>query len=195
MTVLPPVRRGDLDALAGSAPGTIVLVDGLFHGTLPVGHAEISARLADGWQVWGLASMGAIRAWEMRDVGMRGFGEVYEEFARHDDFRDDEVALLHAADPPYRAITEPLVHLRRLLTDEVTAGRLPGPAVAKTIEALADLWFGERTLRRTAELLAHHIGGAVRPIELALRPALPAAQVKSKDLERFFAVRPDLLDL
>lgn len=190
--MLPPARRGDLDALAGSPPGTIVLVDGLFHAALAVGHAEISARLADGWRVWGLASMGAIRAWEMRDVGMRGFGEVYAEFARHLDFRDDEVALLHAPDAPYRAVTEPLVHLRHLLAAEVSAGRLPAPAAAATIATLADLWFGDRTVRRTAEILAHHTGGEVRPLELTLRAALPASQVKTQDLARFFADRPDL---
>ena len=107
-----PVRRGDLTRLARlHAPGTIVLVDGLFHHTLAVGHAEIRGALARGWAVYGLGSMGAIRACEMRDLGVRGFGNVYRRFVADPELRDDEVALLHESEPPYRALSEPLLRL------------------------------------------------------------------------------------
>src|SRR2546423_1317132 len=78
-----PVRRGDVARLVASRkkPGTMAIVDGVFHDSLAVGHAEIRDALARGWAVWGLSSMGAIRAREMSHVGMRGFGRVYARFA------------------------------------------------------------------------------------------------------------------
>src|SRR4051795_13634825 len=74
-TVLPPVRRGDVPALLRDRrPGALAIADGLFHQSLAVGHVEIRDALDAGWQVWGLSSMGAIRACEMRYLGMRGCG-------------------------------------------------------------------------------------------------------------------------
>src|SRR5579862_9150728 len=88
--VLPPAQRGDIAALCRtSVPGVCVLADGLFHQCAAVGHAELRMALQSGWAVWGLASMGAIRAYEMRAMGVRGFGRVYEMFQSDGDFQDD----------------------------------------------------------------------------------------------------------
>src|SRR5207248_10056382 len=71
MQILPPVKRGSVEAIVGSSdPGTMIIVDGQFHQCLSVGHVEIRVALKTGWEVWGLSSMGAIRAYEMRDLGM-----------------------------------------------------------------------------------------------------------------------------
>jgi hypothetical protein len=118
VSVRSPVKRGDVERLVEAypasrgRPGVIVLADGLFHDTLAVGHAELRAALRAGWRLWGLSSMGAIRAHEMAPLGMRGFGRVYERFQAEPDFQDDEVALLHGPAPEYRTLSEPLVHLR-----------------------------------------------------------------------------------
>ncbi len=145
--VLPPVQRGDIPRLLQTEPpGVLVIADGLFHQVLAVGHVELRDALAAGWQVWGLSSMGAIRAFEMRLLGMRGYGRVYDRFLREPDFQDDEVALLHAPEPPYTAFTEPLVHLRVALDHFREAGLLPladSDAVAADFKAL---WYGERSL-------------------------------------------------
>ncbi len=82
-TLLPPVRRGDVDRLvAGNDPGVIVICDGIFGSAAAVSHAEICNALDSGWDVWGVSSMGAIRAYELRSEGMRGFGYVYSLFHR-----------------------------------------------------------------------------------------------------------------
>src|SRR5580700_6059608 len=106
-----PIRRHDIDALLAERrqPGIVVIVDGVFHDTLAVGHAEIRTALGLGWRIWGLSSMGAIRAREMSSLGMRGFGRVFERFMAEEDFQDDEVALLHEPNAPYRPVSEPLV--------------------------------------------------------------------------------------
>ena len=110
LVVLPPVARGDVDRAvrAAAAPGVLVVVDGVFHlSSLAVGHLELRDALAAGWTVWGLSSMGAIRAAELEGEGMRGFGRAFARYRDDPDFRDDEVALLHEPTPPYRELSEP----------------------------------------------------------------------------------------
>ena len=142
----PPARRGDVDDLVATRedPGVLIIADGTFHSFPSVGHAEIRTALERGWTVWGLCSMGAIRAAEMRSLGMRGFGSVYQMYVDDPDFDDDEVALLHASEPPYTPVSEPLVHIRSFLADLVARGILADEAT--TIDVLKNRWYGERTL-------------------------------------------------
>src|SRR5207247_620593 len=52
----PPVRRGDVDRLVGSAaaPGVAIVCDGIFLTEPAVSHAELCRALDAGWQVWGV---------------------------------------------------------------------------------------------------------------------------------------------
>ena len=77
--------------------------------------------------MWGLSSMGAIRAREMAHLGMRGYGSVYAPFATEGDFQDDEVALLHEPNAPYRPVSEPLVHLREAVAHLASERSSPAP--------------------------------------------------------------------
>lgn len=150
-----PVRRHDVAELvrAQRKPGLIVIVDGVFHDTLAVGHAEIREALDRGWRVWGLSSMGAIRAREMSHLGMRGYGTVYEQFAEETDFQDDEVALLHEPTAPYRAVSEPLVHLRGAVKHLVARKIMSPRRGDEVIDELKRRWYGERTVRRAVHLI------------------------------------------
>jgi hypothetical protein len=177
-------------------PGVVVVVDGLFHESLAVGHAELREALARGWQVWGVASMGAIRAREMRSLGMRGFGSVFERFLEEADFQDDEVALLHEPTAPYTPLTEPLVHLRAAAKHLVASGLLSDTAASAVLLDLKARWFGERTLKKATDALAQAAaeeGGAPERIRTELR-TFDRFQVKRHDLEAFLARRPWLLD-
>src|SRR4051794_1954370 len=188
--VRPPARRGDISALVGATPpGVLALADGVFHQALAVGHVELRDAVTAGWQVWGLSSLGAIRACEMRHMGVRGFGEVYRRFATDESFSDDEVALLHAPDAPYQAISEPLVHLRVALDDLVASGVIPPPCRRALLNRLKKMWYGDRTL------------GYVRARLLEQQPAAAAAihawttgfqryRVKATDLRQFLDERP-----
>ncbi|BAC89239.1 TfuA domain-containing protein [Gloeobacter violaceus] len=191
VTCLPPVRRGDVEALTSqSPPGHLVIVDGIFHQFPSVGHIELRTALKKGWRVWGLCSMGAIRACEMRDLGMRGYGTVYERFVQDEDFTDDEVALLHGPAHPYPSITEPLIHMRFALDDLVTRGGLSRREAAAVVEHLSRLWFGYRTL------------ALLRQLVLECRPQMETGivdtwlanfepfRIKSWDLWKFLQERP-----
>lgn len=186
-----PVRRHDVEALVASRrkPGIVVLVDGVFHDSLAVGHAEIRDALARGWIVWGLSSMGAIRAREMSHLGMRGYGRVYERFCQGDDFQDDEVALLHEASPPYRAVSEPLFHLRGAMEHLARAGLVAERDALDVIENLKSRWYGERTVRGTIESLARRLPGVASAIRRELTD-FDRFRTKTLDLERFLEERP-----
>jgi hypothetical protein len=187
--VSPPAGRADVAAVIGGDPGLLVIVDGRFHQTLSVGHAELRHALEAGWTVWGLSSMGAIRAYEMRDLGMKGFGRVYEHFLVDEDFQDDEVALLHSGQAPFPAISEPLVHLRHFVADLTAAGVLTAETAHEVIAELKRLWYGERTARRLVAIVAERAGeGAAAEVKARL-PRLERFRVKTTDLDTFLRTR------
>jgi hypothetical protein len=187
---LPPARRGDIEQLAGEfSPGAIALVDGVFHQSLAVGHAELRDAIAQGWRIWGLSSMGAIRAYEMRELGMRGVGEVYQYFLREDDFRDDEVALIHEAAPSYRPRSEPLVHIRVAIKEFIERKVLTIADADDIIAQLSSVWFGERTLTKLKHLLREKIGDAHLDMITDCVTNFQRYRIKTKDLQEFLASR------
>lgn len=154
---LPPARRGDIQQLLTEPPGVIVLVDGRFHQCPAVGHAELRQAVELGWTVWGVSSMGAIRAFEMRHLGVRGYGSVYRHFLAQGDFQDDEVTLIHAAEPPFDGVTEPLIHLRYFLEFLTREALLSRAAASKIARNLKEQWYGYRTIALTLELISREV--------------------------------------
>ena len=188
--LLPPVKRGDVEQLVTTRrPGVMAIVDGQFHQCLSVGHAEIRFAIAEGWQVWGLSSMGAIRACEMRHMGMRGYGEVYEWFCRDDDFRDDEVALTHGPTSPYVALSEPLIHIRVWLQELVKKRLLTAAQEKRLLKELMSMWFGERTLSRVRAMVLAIIPDRAREVDETLA-GFDQYRLKSRDLSEFLREQP-----
>jgi hypothetical protein len=191
MRWLPPARRGDIDRLleAAERAGTVVVCDGVFGGEPAVSHAELCRALDAGWQVWGVSSMGAIRAHELRFEGMRGHGWVHAQFARHADFTDDEMCLLHVPEPPWFPVSEALVNVRYALERRPPALGIPDAAASRVVHALRELWFGDRTEARIRRVMVEHAG-----IEPAAADTLLAwlrqHRVKTLDLADLLARRP-----
>ena len=188
----PPVRRGDIDSLVrkrSRAIGVIVICDGVFQSAPAVSHAEICRALDAGWRVWGVSSMGAIRAHELRFEGMKGHGYVHAQFSKFDDFTDDEMGLLHFPDPPYFQVSEALVNVRYAL--ECLAGPMgmAPAAAAQLIGELRRLWFGDRTEARLRELLTG-TAGLPAPKADALLAWLRTHRIKNLDLLDLLACRP-----
>jgi hypothetical protein len=190
VVVLPPAARGDIPTLVAScAPTTLALADGVVHHRLAVGHAELRGALEAGWEVWGLSSMGAIRAFEMRHTGVRGYGRVYRCFLEHEDFRDDEVALVHESEPPYRAVTEPLVHTRSWIAGLVRNHVLTAAQGLQAVERLASVWYGDRSLQRVREIVVELAPGRAAAINGALAD-FDRHRIKCLDLSDFLSERP-----
>ncbi len=190
VTIRPPVRRGDLRRLVSesSAPGDVAIVDGTFHSYPSVGHAEIRHALDSGWSVWGLSSMGAIRAAEMRQHGMRGFGAVYERYATCDDFDDDEVAQIHEAEAPYRPLSEPMIHIRAFIRELMDRLVLPPTTADSIVSRLKNRWYAERTLFLLRQLLAD--AGCEASDINELLTAFDRFRLKRIDLVTFLEERP-----
>ncbi len=188
---LPPVRRGDVDALRARAPepGVMVVCDGVFKTAPAVGHAELRRAIDEGWQVWGVSSLGAIRAFELRGHGMRGFGDVYARFDRHEDFTDDEMCLLHFPEAPYFPLSEPLVNLRHAFDRRGGALGIRAAAAAAAVDHLRGLWFGDRTLERMRSTMIDI--AAITPSRAdALLLWLTQNRAKTRDLENLLLQRP-----
>lgn len=189
--LLPPARRGDVDCLvATECPADLLIADGVFHQTPAVGHREIKSAIDSGWRVWGVSSMGAIRAFELRAFGMIGYGKVYQWMLAHPEFTDDEVALLHSPEPPYTGISEPMIHLRFALAELAATGFIE-TAVAVTIQCeLQRLFFGYRTLSHLRTLLQDaqcSIAGV--PWEGWIR-GFDRFRIKQQDVRDFFGDAP-----
>lgn len=186
----PPVGRGDIDRLVqAEAPAVIVVCDGVFGAQPAVSHAELCRAIAAGWSVWGVASLGAIRAYELRDEGMHGFGWVRGLFDRLPDLADDELCLLHAPQRPWFPLSEALVNLRYALACRGRALGIGAAAQQRLIDALRACWFGERTEARvrTALLDAARVDA---PTADALIAWLRAHPIKTLDLVALMAQRP-----
>ena len=153
VTVAPPAERGDVADAVARGFRRIVLVDGLFHHRLSVGHRELRDALARGLDVIGLSSIGALRAVEMAQFGMRGFGVVHDAFAADPELPDDEVALLHAPTEPYVAISEPMFHLRSWLVGLEQDSRMSTSQRDEVVETLRGL-----LVRRTDHSQGRHRG-------------------------------------
>ena len=134
--------------------------------------------------MWGLGSMGAIRAAEMQELGVRGYGAVFRMFVEQG-LTDDEVALLHSPAPPYFAATEPLVHLRRALESFVANGALTETDALDISKELSGMWFGYRTLELFGKMMSQ------RGVRCLFRNStFDAFRVKCHDLFAFLEERP-----
>ncbi len=109
----PPVRCGDLISLLRLSPKKIIIIDG-FYETVPAAwHKEILLAMEFGVAVWGAASIGALRAAELYQFGMQGFGQIYHDFKTGILSDDDEVAVLHGDEKNgFLAINDPMVNIR-----------------------------------------------------------------------------------
>jgi hypothetical protein len=160
--VFPPARQGDVWRALELGARAIALIDGVFESQPSVWHREILDALDAGVQVFGGASMGALRAAELHTLGMVGVGRIFRWYRDGEVIDDAEVALLHAgAEQGHRALTIPQVNLRW------SAQRtLPRREAEALIEASARIFYQERTQRRVLELVPARLRARFRLLDL-----------------------------
>lgn len=189
--ILPPAERGDLARLVkggSDRPATAVIVDGRYGDVLAVGHHEILGAISSGWQIWGVASMGAIRAAELDTYGMHGWGRAY--ICLKSGAPDDAVAVLHGPAPDYMPMTESLIDLRSFLTHLQCRGILSPDQVAGAGDTLANQWFGDRTVAAMLSAVERVAGATAAQFANRELPRLPQLRVKSDDLYQFLRRKP-----
>ena len=112
----PPIKCGDLIRLFRLKPKRIIIIDGLYERTPAVWHKEIMLGLDNGIEIYGAASMGALRAAELYPFGMIGVGQVFQDFLDKKLNDDDEVAVLHEnTKGHYQLVNDAMVNIRATL--------------------------------------------------------------------------------
>jgi hypothetical protein len=153
----PPVRQGDLYLAALSNPAIIGVIDGYFELVPTVWHKEILWAMAQGIHVYGAASIGALRAAELANFGMKGIGHVYRQFHTGQLMDDDEVAVLHGpAEVDYVQVTEAMINVRATLDRALQLGVVE-PALAQALVSIAkSLFYKDRTYESILKTAAEH---------------------------------------
>jgi len=188
--VAGPVAAGDVLRLARRrGVSRIAIIDGYFERMAAVWHKELLVALARGIEVWGAASMGALRAAELAPFGMIGVGAVYRAFRHGALGADDEVAVAHLpAEYGYRAMSDALVNLRHGIA---TAPGLSARTRAALIELARARFYRERSWDR---LLADGRAAGLPARQLAALAAWPKPDRKADDarllLARLARARP-----
>ncbi len=177
--VRPPAGVGDVLRASRERVQRIAIIDGYFERMAAVWHKEILVALDRGIEVWGAASMGALRAAELDVFGMRGVGAIYRAFKRGELVRDDEVAVAHLpGEVGYRPVSDALVNLRDGLARAAKAGII----TARTRDALVELarmpFYRERSWAR---LLVDGRTAGLPARQLAALEAWPKPDRKAED--------------
>lgn len=164
---LPPVSQGDVLRAVEEGAGAIGIIDGYFENQPAVWHKEILFAMSKGVEVFGSASMGALRAAELAPFGMEGVGAIFRAFEAGHLEDDDEVAVIHGpAELGYPILSEAMVNIRRTLSDALEDG-----VIRPDIRA---------ALERTAKALPYKMRGYGNLLELAME-----AGIAEEDLKRF----------
>lgn len=160
----------------------IGLVDGLFGDRPAPWHKEILFVMHEGAQVFGAASMGALRHAELDVFGMKGAGAISRLVARGAIEDDDEVCVAHMdASQMYRPVSVAMIDIRFTARRLRRRGLIDRAAEKKLVEALKAVSYPFRTLGRVADQLealgyprklfaAHHRSSkAADAFDLAMR--------------------------
>jgi len=179
---LPPAAQGDVLHLAKARPRAIGIIDGYFDGVPAVWHKEILWALTQGIHVFGSASMGALRAAELHQFGMRGVGRIFAAYLADELEDDDEVAVMHGpAAAGYVTLSEPMVNMRATLESAERAGIVTAATRAVLIERGKSLFYQERTWERV--LAGGGVEGAPAGEMQTLRAWLPTGRIDRKRLD------------
>jgi hypothetical protein len=182
--VRPPAAVGDvLAAIASRDVRRVALIDGYFERMAAVWHKELLLAIERGCEVWGAASMGALRAAELAPFGMRGVGAVYRAYARGAIEADDEVAVAHLpAELGFRAVSDALVNLREGIAK---APGLRADTRARLVELARARFYRERSW---AQLDADARAAGIARREVAALAAADKPDRKAMDARQLLRV-------
>jgi hypothetical protein len=182
-----PVQHGDLLRARLREGDRVLLIDGYYHQAGAVRHKEILDLLDSGVIVAGAASMGAMRAAELSDLGMTGVGEIFEMYRTGVIAGDDEVAVAHGEPPDYRKFSEALVNIRYALRQAVAdgvVGQIEAAGVLRHASAVSYTCRSWRAIEAAVQSADPWLLPALRRMR-HLRPADPSASdLKASDARR-----------
>lgn len=151
----PPAQCGDIIRLFRLNPKLIVIIDGLYETTPAIWHKEILLAMQMGIEVWGAASMGALRAAELHQYGMHGFGRIFQEFKTGNLNDDDEVAVLHLDESQsFSAVNDAMVNIRATCDHALKEGLLTHTAKENIVHYCKKQFYPYRLLAKALQHLS-----------------------------------------
>lgn len=175
----PPAERGDIAREVEQGAHHILLIDGLMVHRYGPSPTEVYEAIGAGARVLGAASLGALRAVELRDLGMVGVGWVYGAYRTGLTDADDEV--LAVCDPEtWRPLSVSAIRVRYALHQLVASGCVQAEQAHKCMVELRRRPVEERSPATVSDCAAH---AGISP---GLRSRLLDARydVKGKDARR-----------
>jgi len=149
---LPPVRCGDILRVLRFKPNIIGIIDGYFEKTAAVWHKEILVAIENGVHIIGGSSMGALRASELTDFGMKAVGSIAHDYVNGAINDDDEVAVLHGLkQSAYLSLTDAMVNIRDTLSCALSAKMIDQYNAAIILNTAKQLFYQERTIEKALE--------------------------------------------
>lgn len=146
--VLPPPAQGDLlTALDHHRPQAIAIIDSAF--PLSAWVSELHYALRSGVAVYGAGAQGALRAVELQDYGMKGYGKVFDDFASGQQTADDAVLACYREEGGrFVRTTESLVNVEATLQTAQGAGVIDDLLCGRLLQQAQALPWQERTWER-----------------------------------------------
>ncbi|MCJ8189783.1 TfuA domain-containing protein [Sphingomicrobium aestuariivivum] len=193
----PPAVAGDLLALVNEAPAKVLLLDGLFDEVAAVTHKEALALMAAGTRLYGASSMGALRAAELADFGMRPLGVIARAYRTGLLVGDDEVALVHGdARIGWKAVSVPIVEVRATLVAARREGLVDGRTARRLRAAFHEIHYVDRewvVMRKLAEDIAPGIGPMLEKRHVRLKALDAHVAIAAAKADRSQSQPPSLL--
>jgi len=144
--VFEPAALGSIYRAVTQGYEVIGLIDGFFGNVPSVWHKEILYALSQGCEVFGAASIGALRASELSVYGMKGVGLAYRLFKQGVLTDDDEVCVLHGPkEINFRPVTEAMINVRITLRKLRRKGLISLKNEQTICREVKNLHFSERT--------------------------------------------------
>jgi hypothetical protein len=157
----PPAALGAVYRAFEHGYRRIGIIDGFFGNTPSVWHKEVLFVIAQGAEVVGAASTGALRAAELAPYGMRGIGNIFRLYRRAAIADDDEVCVTHAIEElDFMPLSEPMISIRYTLRDLRHRGIVSAPEETAIAADLKAAHFSERTLDQIRAAIAAHVPAA-----------------------------------
>ncbi len=146
ITLKGPCKQSDLfEDLTDKDIENIIVADGLYKTIPAPWHKEFLLTLEAGKNIYGVSSLGALRASELDCFGMKGYGKIYEYFKNG--IRDDsDVALLHMGeDEGWKPTTVAFVEIYFWLNHLEDVGMIDREIKSILIEREKLCYFEQRT--------------------------------------------------
>lgn len=189
--VVKPISFGDPLSYNLASGDTLLIIDGLFFQRPAVRHKELLTLMADGVRVVGSSSMGALRAAELHQFGMEGYGWVFEAYRDGVLDADDEVGMVHGGpEDGYPVFVDALVNTRHTVAKAVETGVLTPEMGTRIIEEARRTPFAMRSWNRLLDNVkapeVHILARTLRTLRVDVKhaDALVALQAVADDAHR-----------